>query len=525
MGCGVLGIIPDKGRIVLLDKVLTLLDNMKNRGDDGTGVLFLKSGKMRLEKWTGNAQDLPRHTFDNLMNSKTARRPDVVLGHARYATKGKINLDNIHPVIASKGKKMVTLVANGEISFTDRWAKEAEENGIDLHGSTNDMAHAAAKILSNYLQKESTSFALKEFYKQAFPFGAFSFIGVIMDGSKKNFFYMREGMKPLHYSKINGWTCFFSETGHLNGLGINEIKSVKPGEIGIIKVKTGKKRKINMHKSLKGISSRGLCPFELTYFQNYDSKVDGTTIDSIRREFGKELAKEHPPMTHSVVSWVPKSGISATQGYFEEALKSRSNIEFRQAITRKPDSRKRGERSFLGYKSLSLEEKLKRKFAINKYEVEGEDIVIIDDSIVRGNVSAWIAGMVKEENPKSIHYLSAWPPMISDCRAGIDLEKEELIALKYFKSEQIIKNQKKLEKEMAKKFKSEKPTKVFDSVSYASIDGVKKVYKRHLKGKICSGCFTGKYSYVHKTNLKNIPEWLSDYMKKNKIELPKEIKL
>ncbi len=526
MGCGVLGIVPGKGKHVVLEKVLMLLNNMKNRGDDGTGIVFLKAEKMRLEKWAGNAGDIPRHTFDNLMNSVTARKPDVVLGHARYATKGRINLENNHPVIASKGRARVALVMNGEISFTERWKEQAEREGIDLHGSTNDAAHCAGKILSIYLNGRNMTRTLREFYKQAFPFGGFSFLGSLYDGKKKYFFYLRDGLRPLHYAQVNGWLCFFSETSHLNGLGIHEIKEVKAGEAGFIEIKSGRKQKIDMNRALKGTASRALCPFELTYFQNYDSKVSGATIDSIRRGFGKVLAREHPPKPGSVISWVPKSGINATQGYFEEALKKQGRIEFRQAITRMPDSRERGERSFLGYKSLSLQEKLKRKFRINSYEVRGENLVIIDDSIVRGNVAMWIAGMLSESKPKSLALMAAWPPMVGECKAGIDLEREELIALKYLSRAEIVRGQEKLEKKMSECFMAgNKCEKAFDSVCYASIRGVKKVFSRYLKGKVCTGCFEGNYSYIHPGNARSVPTWLKDYIKKNRVEVPKDVSL
>ncbi len=526
MGCGVLGIIPGKRAHVVLEKVLLLLDNMKNRGDDGTGLVFLKGDKMRLEKWAGNAGDIPRHTFDNLMNSVTARKPEVVLGHARYATKGRINLENNHPVIASRGRVRVALVMNGELSFTERWAEESKNNGIDLHGSTNDAAHSAGKILSLYIEKKKIGSALQEFYKQAFPFGGFSFLGSLYDGKKKFFFYLRDGLRPLHYAKVNSWLCFFSETSHLNGLGFHEIKEVKAGEVGFIEVKSGRKQKIDMNKALKGTASRALCPFELTYFQNYDSKVSGVTVDSVRREFGKVLAREHPPKPGSVISWVPKSGINATQGYFEEALKKEGRIEFRQAITRMPDSRERGERSFLGYKSLSLQEKLRRKFRINSYDVRGEDLVVIDDSIVRGNVSMWIARMLAESGPKSITFMAAWPPMVGECKAGIDLEREELIALKYMTRAEIVKGQKKLEKKMSECFiTGGKCEKAFDSVCYASIQGVKKVFSRYLKGRVCTGCFEGNYSYIHEGNVKNPPRWLKEFIKKNGVEVPEGVSL
>ncbi|MCX6802268.1 MAG: hypothetical protein NT067_04105, partial [Candidatus Diapherotrites archaeon] len=232
MGCGVLGILPEKGQPVVLEKVLGLLDSMKNRGDDGTGLLFLKEKGRRLEKWAGNAQDIPEHTFDNLMNDETARMPEIVLGHARYATKGKIVLENNQPVIASKGSAMVALAMNGELSFTERWDSEAREKGIDLHKATNDAVHCAGKILAIYLEKKDIAGTLKEFYAQAFHFGGFTFLGVLCDNEKKYFFYIRDGLRPLHFMKASGLLVFFSETSHANCLGAQEIFEIKEGEAG-----------------------------------------------------------------------------------------------------------------------------------------------------------------------------------------------------------------------------------------------------------------------------------------------------
>ncbi|MEM0360426.1 MAG: hypothetical protein QXK06_03790, partial [Candidatus Diapherotrites archaeon] len=430
-----------------------------------------------------------------------------------------------HPVIASKGNAMVALVMNGELSFTERWHTESLEKGIDLHKASNDAAHSAGKILSIYLEKKDFSAALKEFYKQAFPFGGFTFLGAICDSDKKSFFYMRDGLRPLHFAKANGWLVFFSETSHAGCLGVQEALEISAGEIGLIELPSLKWSKTDMNRELKGIASRGLCPFEIAYFQNYDSKIGGFTVDSVRREFGKALAREHPPKPGSVISWVPKSGISATQGYFEESLKLQGSIEFRQAITRMPDSRSRGERSFLGYKSLSLQEKLSRKFKINTHDVKGEDIIVIDDSIVRGNVSEWIAKMLNSAKPKSLCFLSAWPPMIGECKAGIDLECEELLALKHLSASEIILDQKKLEEKLSECFscKKNKCRKLFDRVGYISISAVKAAFGKHLKGKVCTGCFEGDYSYIHPGNAEKPPSWLLDFISQNSVECPNQL--
>ncbi|MCX6801883.1 MAG: hypothetical protein NT067_02100, partial [Candidatus Diapherotrites archaeon] len=365
------------------------------------------------------------------------------------------------------------------------------------------------------------------FYRQAFPFGGFTFLGVLCDADKKYFFYMRDGLRPLHFTKANGLLVFFSETSHANCLGVQEIVEINAGEAGFIEPLTLKWLKIDMNRELKGTASRGLCPFEVAYFQNYDSKIDGVTVDFVRREFGKALAREHPPNSGSIISWVPKSGISATQGYFEEALKNQGNIEFRQVITRMPDSRARGERSFLGYKSLSLQEKLSRKFKINSHDVKGEHVIVIDDSIVRGSVSQWIAKMLNAAKPKGLSFMAAWPPMVGECRAGIDIDREELIALRYFGAGEIVEDQQKLEKKLGECFacKKCKCKKLFDSVSYVSAGAVKEVFGKYLKGKVCTGCFEGNYSYIHAGNLERMPQWLREFVSENKVELPEEVRL
>ncbi len=525
MGCGVLAVLPGKKGFVL-EKILQVLESEKNRGDDGSGLLFLKNGKFIVEKWAGTARDIPRHVFDNLMNSPTARKAELVLGHARYATKGKINLDNNHPVIASKGNTSIAIVMNGEVSFTERWRETALSKGIDLHGSTNDSVACAAKILMEFIEGRHLNNALLEFYKQAFPFGGFTILGALIEGKKGHFFYLREGLRPLHFTEFNGSRIFFSETSHARGLGEAKALEVPAGSIGVLDLKKEKWKKTNVGKKLKGTSLRALCPYEIAYFQNYDSKVNGLTVDNIRRDFGRELAREHPPEAGSVISWIPNSGINATQGYFEKALDIQSGVKFRQVITRREESRKRGERSFLGYKSMSLDEKLKRKFKILFPEVKGEKVVLIDDSIVRGSVAAWLSKKFKKSEAKSVSLFLAWPPMIGGCKAGIDLDDSELIAPKLLKVRDIVKNQEKLEKKLSEKgFRHKRFGLVkFNAVRYVSVSGVKKVFAKHLKGRICTGCFEGNYSYIHKGNACCPPKWLVEFIEKNKVEKPKELK-
>jgi amidophosphoribosyltransferase len=526
MGCGVAALVSEHPEhYVSSSTLLYVLENAKNRGDDGTGILLYRPNRMLIKKWLGTAKDMPGEIASELKRSPTANSAMVALGHARYATYSVINLANNHPVLATYGTShKLALVMNGEISFTERWLSEASKHGIDLHGSDVDTAHCAAKILLEVLRTQSFASALLEFFKQAYPFGGFTILGLYASPKHSFFFYMRDGLRPLYTAKSAATRLFFSETSHVNGLPVTNIKEVKPCEIGLFNLRTMKWRKLNACSKLKACYPKALCPFELAYFQNYNSRIDSVSIDMIRRGFGKALCQEHPPPNKAVISWVPRSGISATQGYFEQALLMGRDVEFKHVVSRRRKSEQRGERSFLGHRSMSLDKKLARKFQINSSEITADTILLIDDSIVRGNVSAWLAHMVEQAGAKRVVFMSAWPPMVGQCRAGVDINEDDLLALGFLPAEHVVKHHELLEQKLSEGYNHKKFGFVkFTEVRYVSPKGVKRVFKKYLKGKLCTGCFERRYAYIHTKNLNNIPYWLKQFIKMNKVDLPQQV--
>ncbi len=550
MSCGVVGVLPlaNVETREALGLILELLEGCRNRGEDGTGLLLYGQGLFpqlfHIEKWFGSAYEIPQSLYElNLEH-----HPEALLGHTRYATRGVIQEENIHPVWAGfspsqdrdrdpahPGEVHLFLVMNGEVSFTERWVRRAEQRGINLHGSTTDTAGCAGYLLALYLEHRDLGEALVEFYKQAFPFGGFSILGLLLDGSDAWFLYLRDGMRPLHRAQYESYEIFVSETKPLTGLGLRyeEVEAVPPGSVGFCSLRDRQWTRLDMRKRLKGRAWRGECSFEYAYFQEPNSIMHGRSMDEIRMEFGKAACREHPPEkpeddpeARVVVTPVPKSGISAAYGYAEQALRDGYDIHLGAIVLRRGGGGSET-RSFLGEGRPEIVRRLRRKFEINVQEAKDAVIVNVDDSIVRGNVSAWITKGEREAGAREVRFISAWPPIIGPCFAGIAIDVGEPLAhlVAEFEPEELAQDHTPLEEELKEGFEHEEfgPTR-FDAVGYVSVKAVTDILKKIVPGDFCTGCFTGLYNYINPLNIRGKPyryaKWLDEFIEQNGVEMP-----
>ena len=521
-----------------LGLAIELLEASRNRGEDGTGLLLYGRGLFpqlfHIEKWFGSAYDIPQRLYElNLEH-----HPEAILGHTRYATRGIISEENIHPVWASfqasgsQREVHLFLVMNGEISFTERWRAEAEAYGMNLHGSTTDTAGCAGHLLQLYLAKRNLSDALIEFYKQAFPFGGFTILGLLIDSLTAYFLYLRDGMRPLHVARFKNYQLFVSETRPLTQLGLkyDEIEVIPPGSVGFLELGAQRWTQLDMTSLLAGQASRGECSFEYAYFQEPNSIMHGKSLDEIRRELGRAVCREHPPPRGGrvIVTAVPKSGISAANGYAEQALRDGHDVEIGAIVLRR-GGRGSETRSFLGESRSEIVQRLKRKFEVNAWEARDTVVINVDDSIVRGNVSAWIAKQEREAGAREVRFVAAWPPILGPCFAGIAIDTGDPLAgiVEKFKPEALAEDHTPLEERLRTRgFQHESfgPTR-FDDVGYLSAQAVRRILGRIVPGDFCTGCFTGMYNYIHPLNICGRPfryaRWLDEFIEQNEVEMPK----
>jgi amidophosphoribosyltransferase len=274
------------------------------------------------------------------------------------------------------------------------------------------------------------------------------------------------GFRPLAMGRIPALTTekretivFASETCAFDLLGATYERDVKPGELVIV--------------GPEGVSSRfyspspalSSCIFEHVYFSRPDSLVFGRSVDQSRDAMGRQLARE-APVDADIVVPVPDSGNTAAIGYAAE-----SGIPFRLALIRNHYVG----RTFIEPQQSVRDFGVKLKLNAIRSLIEGKRVILLDDSIVRGTTSRKIVRMIRNAGAKEVHMRISCPPTISPCFYGVDTpSKKELIGAN-------------------KTIEEIRQYIVADSLSYLSLDGLKKACADGEKTTYCSACYTGSY--------------------------------
>ncbi|MEO1643264.1 MAG: amidophosphoribosyltransferase, partial [Pseudomonadota bacterium] len=221
------------------------------------------------------------------------------------------------------------------------------------------------------------------------------------------------GLRPLILGTRGNGFVLASETCALDLMGAEFVREIDPGEVVIITEKG-----LTSHRPFPTRPVRP-CLFEYVYFARPDSIVQGRSVYEVRRKMGQYLAAEHPADIDVVVP-VPDSGVPAAIGYSEA-----SGVPFQLGIIR---SHYVG-RTFIQPTQSGRQRAVSRKHSPNRAVLEGKRVLLVDDSIVRGNTSRKIVQMVREAGAKEVHFRSASPPITHQDFYGIDMaERDELLA-------------------------------------------------------------------------------------------------
>jgi len=464
--CGVFGIC---NHVEAAAHTVLGLHALQHRGQEAAGVVSCDMKQFHSHKSLG-------HVADNFNSQPVIESlpGNSAIGHVRYSTAGGAGIRNIQPLFADLSTGGFAVAHNGNLTNALTLRQFLVRKGA-IFQSTSD-----SEVIM-HLVATSTYLTLNDRFIDALRRveGAFAIVALCKDsliGARDPL-----GVRPLVLGKLsNDSYIFASETCALDIIGAEFIRNVEPGEVITINGNG-----LHSIKPFPAQKSRS-CIFERVYFSRPDSLTDGTSIYKVRKNIGKELAKESRIKADLVVP-VPDSGTPAAIGYAQEA-----GIPFELGIIRNHYVG----RTFIEPSDQIRHLGVKLKHNANRGELEGKIVVLVDDSIVRGTTSIKIVDMVRQAGAKEVHLRIASPPTTDPCYYGVDTPKKDKL--------------------LASNMTIEEMTKYIgaDSLDFISIDGlyraVSNADRNNKTPQYCDACFTGEYpTQLTDNNQENSHEQIS----------------
>ncbi|UCH31364.1 MAG: amidophosphoribosyltransferase [Candidatus Bathyarchaeota archaeon] len=387
----------------------------------------------------------------------------VGIGNVRYTTSGHMNREALvkgtQPISMETSNSRLAISFNGNIVNTAELNEEFSKSSRDFSYEC-DAEIISQKLVNELSKKSDLESAVASCMKNIE--GAFSVSGITQNGT---LFAFKDpyGLRPLcsGCSPDRKICAFSSETVGLDINGLNHSFEVEPGEF-VTASKEGFER-----RRLVAQSKKALCAFEFAYFARPDSKLNGKYVYEIREEFGRTLGREYPDVVEraDLILSLPETSDDAAFGLHEE-----SGLRWERGTRR---HRYVTERAFI---LLSQERfsTIDRKINIVDHKLAGKNLIVIDDSIVRGDTTKVIINKMRRLGAKKIHLFITFPRIVGPCFYGIDMATYgELIGSTRESSE------------IADVVGAE-------SVNYQSIEGFVKATGMD-KSDLCFGCVTGEY--------------------------------
>jgi amidophosphoribosyltransferase len=469
--CGVFGIYGHPEAAVLTYYGLHAL---QHRGQEAAGIVsseFLaEKNKQRFNAYKG--EGLVADVFKNGLLLTDLLKGHAAIGHNRYSTTGSAdNKTNIQPFVVNYKSGNLALAHNGNLTNFRFLRNKLQEEGT-IFQSTSD-SEIILHLIARSEQKDQIE-QIREALRTVT--GAYSF--VLLTDTALVAARDPYGIRPLALGKINNAYVVASETCAFDIIGAEYVRDVAPGELLVIDR--------NVLETGTVISSRiddrpvqpHHCIFEYVYFSRPDSKIFEDNVDKVRRKLGKLLAEEAPVKPDSeddrvIVISVPDSSNTATLGYVSKSQKMGYDVRLELGLIRNHYVG----RTFIQPEQNHREIKVKTKFNTVKGVLKGRKVVIVDDSIVRGTTSKLLVKMIREAEPKEVHFRVTSPPIKFPCYYGMDFpSKEELIANRFGGEIERIREDLGV-----------------DSLVYLSLEKLLEAASASEKRQYCTACFSGVY--------------------------------
>ncbi|MBA2459625.1 MAG: amidophosphoribosyltransferase [Gemmatimonadales bacterium] len=442
--CGVFGIYAPGEDVARL--TFFALYALQHRGQESAGIVAMdRAGVARSHRGMG----LVSEVFDDAV---LAQLPgDVAVGHARYSTTGSTVLANAQPCSVNTRCGPLAIAHNGNLTNATGLKRELVERGaiFTTSSDTEVLVHLVARSEADTVEGQ-----IREALEQVE--GAYSL--VIAVGRTLYAVVDSRGFRPLVLGRLGNGMVVASETCALDLVGATMACELSPGDF--VRIEDGRVTE------LPRLSPRPVsrCVFELVYFARPDSTVFGESVDRVRRNLGGELAREQPAPGAEVVFSVPDSSNAMALGFSEV-----SGIKLEHGLIRNHYVG----RTFINPTQNLRVAKVKIKFNPVRDVIHGKSVVVVDDSLVRGNTSQSLVQMIRAAGAREVHLRLASPPITGPCHYGIDTPtREELIASTHSIEE-------------IGQFLG------VDSLGYLSLDGMLRAAGSATG--FCHACFSGQY--------------------------------
>ncbi len=420
---------------------------LQHRGQESAGITVSDGKLLNTVKDVG----LVAQVFDD-PTRMAALRGDLALGHTRYSTTGSNKLINTQPMVYEHPQiGPIAMGHNGNLTNHRQLRDELEEKGVVFDTSSD--TEVILRLIG-----QTPGPDLKTVLRRSLPRleGAYSLVFITRDSVAG----VRDqlGFRPLCLGRIGDGWILASETCALDTVRAKFDREIDPGEVVII-------NKEGVDSFIAQISLRkAACMFEFIYFARPDSQMMGKNLYEARRRMGRELARQLPTEADVVIS-LPDSGTPAAHGFAEE-----SGIPIREGLIKS----RYITRTFIQPSQSLREAGIRLKFNPVRPVLEGKRVVIVDDSIVRGNTSRQIVELLRWAGATQVHMRIASPPLHYPCFMGIDIgSKKELIAVG------------RTEAEVCEVIGA-------DTLAYLRMDGLVKAVG-HTIDNFCLACFDGEY--------------------------------
>jgi len=450
--CGIIAILDEQP---VAEWIYQSMIQLQHRGQDAAGIFTYnpRTGHHFLHKNRG--------LVNQVLTSKTLPLSDATcgIGHVRYQTVGDGSIEDTQPMVIGSDPT-IALGYNGNIVNYLSLKRELEAEGHKFHTSCD--AEVILKILHSHINSSNCTFddikqAVHAVYRKVS--GAYSVVAIIT-GVGMIAFRDPVGIRPLLYGTQKGskGIGFASETYALIFCGFSNLENIRPGEVMFVD------NEFNQFKQRLITEPPSYCSFEFNYFAKPNTVIEHQEVYQIRANLGKTLAKKvmEKQFDIDVVVPVPNSARPAAISLAREM-----NIPYEDGFVKQDIGR-----TFIMPTQRVREKAISRKLAPVFSVFRDKNVILVDDSIVRGTVSKKVTMLAKGAGAKKIYFASTFPPIRHPCLYGIDFaNQDQLIA-----HERDIKG---IEKEIG-----------VDGLVYNQVEDFKEVIG--VKG-VCMACVSGKY--------------------------------